>query len=795
MQQAPIDPPASMTQEQKALIDEEDRIRNLFAEQPNHPDISDPHVMLSNVYSGSQSFDYAPETEEEKSVPKILTQKRKRNLTGSAIVDKATFLTRFAEFTQGVFKGLDWTNVFVAGGAVLGAATSDDTGYRSSDIDMFLYGIRDEKEANEKLRSIYQTVVANTNGGNGDVIRTHRAITILNAFPYRHVQIILRLYKSPAEVLMGFDIDSCCIGYDGTDVYCMERFRRALTKRFNLVNISRRSLTYESRLYKYSKRGFAVAVPNLDKSRINIVHLSNQLPKNVQGLAKLVLFDFIENTRTVQRRRPFARRQAASADKDEGTSDYNADLHIPWGPGYHNNVIINMLEVKNRANFFSSLNDSTKPKFNHMLKSNAQKLQGGYFDRWSRALDQKDVQQPIEWIKENPAYQDFDNGYKRLMTGSFEPVVDDNWEKGTYVDPINTSQYNTNMIRSKLSTNNSDEATRTAFQQTSLSTGGFSFGSGKAGFSGFNRPKSKAPKKKAVKKKPARKVMKVPKKKTARKIVKAPRKSAPSKKTTKKAAQKSVKWGPPQVQTAAATGSFGGPISSKAGKAGGWGAPSANFGFAQATPSVGGKSVAASWGNTASASPAASSTPSAWPPAPTETFSSAAGRPTSSFGFGARQQQQQQQQQQQPQSGFGQSGGFNKAASGGLSAFGPQPGAAFNSPIKFGSQVRQTQPGANFARPGQPATSGLGAPSLAPAPSATASASPAPDSNFASRVSRALLLVSLLLRKNLLNIDQRGVIKDLIIAGNEVVFAALEVFEIDQDVNELADTWARVVRL
>jgi hypothetical protein len=49
--------------------------------------------------------------------------------------------------------------------------------------------------------------------------------------------VILRLYKSPAEVLLGFDIDSCCVGYDGTDVWCQERFRRALTKRYNLVNI------------------------------------------------------------------------------------------------------------------------------------------------------------------------------------------------------------------------------------------------------------------------------------------------------------------------------------------------------------------------------------------------------------------------------------------------------------------------------------------------------------------------------------------------------------------------------
>lgn len=34
-------------------------------------------------------------------------------------------------------------------------------------------------------------------------------------FPIRNIQIILRLYKSPAEILAGFDIDCACFGYDG----------------------------------------------------------------------------------------------------------------------------------------------------------------------------------------------------------------------------------------------------------------------------------------------------------------------------------------------------------------------------------------------------------------------------------------------------------------------------------------------------------------------------------------------------------------------------------------------------
>jgi len=272
------------------------------------------------------------------------------------------------------------------------------------------------------------------------VIRTNRALTILCSYPFRHVQIILRLYKSPGEVLLGFDIDSCCVGYDGDDLWCMERFRRAITKRYNLVNVSRRSTTYEQRLFKYSKRGFAVAVPNLDKSRVNPV-IFNHTIRNLQGLSKLILYDYNQNNNRSNFSRPS--RKAGAQDVEEG-SDYNNDLPIPWGPEWQTEAIINLLNIQNKAKFFSSLRRNQKQTeqgekpvkaYNHLFTSNAEKLQTGNFSVWKRSLDGIDVQRPIEWIKDNPAYQDFDNGFRRLMTGSFEPACADNWEEGVYLQP------------------------------------------------------------------------------------------------------------------------------------------------------------------------------------------------------------------------------------------------------------------------------------------------------------------------------------------------------------------------
>ena len=59
-----------------------------------------------------------------------------------------------------------------------------------------------------------------------------------------------------------------------------------MVKRFNLVHLTRRSLTSESRLNKYRKRGFHIAVPTPDRSK---EHPTVILVKQgaVDGLAKL----------------------------------------------------------------------------------------------------------------------------------------------------------------------------------------------------------------------------------------------------------------------------------------------------------------------------------------------------------------------------------------------------------------------------------------------------------------------------------------------------------------------------
>lgn len=74
----------------------------------------------------------------------------------STCATTAAFKRNFDTLTGGLLKGLDWSNVIVAGGMVLGALLATPnaaaTGWANSDIDVYLYGLG-PKEANAKLQS------------------------------------------------------------------------------------------------------------------------------------------------------------------------------------------------------------------------------------------------------------------------------------------------------------------------------------------------------------------------------------------------------------------------------------------------------------------------------------------------------------------------------------------------------------------------------------------------------------------------------------------------------------------
>ena len=99
------------------------------------------------------------------------------------------------------------------------------------------------------------------------VTRTTNALTFKNHLG--EYQLILRLYRTPSEILHGFDVDSCCLGWDGKTLWMTQRALYSICNGYNTVNFGRLSPSYEYRLAKYGARGMAVKVPRFTRERIN----------------------------------------------------------------------------------------------------------------------------------------------------------------------------------------------------------------------------------------------------------------------------------------------------------------------------------------------------------------------------------------------------------------------------------------------------------------------------------------------------------------------------------------------
>ena len=155
----------------------------------------------------------------------------------------------------------------MAGGAVVACLTCDKNISPNTDVDLFLYGL-DEAAARRKIDSLFGKFKRVESMALA--LRTPHTITIVLPYPKRIVQIVLNLHQTAADVVNAFDVDVCGCYYDGTSVHATRRCARAFATRVNLAVPSRRSYTYETRLIKYAKRGFAIGVPNLREADVQL---------------------------------------------------------------------------------------------------------------------------------------------------------------------------------------------------------------------------------------------------------------------------------------------------------------------------------------------------------------------------------------------------------------------------------------------------------------------------------------------------------------------------------------------
>jgi hypothetical protein len=309
-----------------------------------------------------------------------------------------TFKQRFNTYCCSLLDDLDTTNLVFAGGAVLKClmkkpADLADLGFDDEelevialsdfegspeyegDIDIFIVGLTAE-EAKAKVEEVGTCMRRNGSRiSKPDIlaVRSQYCITFVRGFPARHVQIILHAYRSPLEVVSHFDIDACCVLYDGQDVFCNTRGRRALNYRVNIADTHMRGRTYEKRLLKYSKRGFGLVVPGFDPERQNpeltnateyfwekeqvafrdsrgvlvringlakLLVMSNAqkgtLPSTVQGGTTIVAGQEIEteSAETLESGAALARTGREATDGTYLGVIYDSAVRLPFAPGY-----------------------------------------------------------------------------------------------------------------------------------------------------------------------------------------------------------------------------------------------------------------------------------------------------------------------------------------------------------------------------------------------------------------------------------------------------------------------------
>ncbi|KAJ3121113.1 Protein mono-ADP-ribosyltransferase parp4 [Nowakowskiella sp. JEL0407] len=410
--------------------------RQQFVDDPDSKKLEDPYLLLQNVFEGGRSLKSQPISPEEEEQLYFLFKDKIPASPTVMVPRKTDFLRNWNTITQGIFKFVNFSNVFIAGGAVL-AALQPETDFETSaffnaDIDVFIYGLKLD-QVEQKVRELYSAFKRALGDRDLLLIRNIRSLVIISEYPGRQIQIVFRLYRSPAEILMGFDIDSCCFGFDGDTVWALPRGLRAITRRYNVVNMTRRSASYEYRLFKYSRRGFAVAIPEegflqIGRETLNSVQEKFSQPLNkrsryvdgnvheaddseVTGFAKLLTLStrelLVEHVKQEDAESKWDNAEIIQADRkierlemrlevDKRISHYQA-IKIPRGPTWSVARIMNYLR-----NFIQSrikmMYNYTEDMFN-------------FVSSFKKKLKSRNVDDGVMESNENEDEEDEDDGW------------------------------------------------------------------------------------------------------------------------------------------------------------------------------------------------------------------------------------------------------------------------------------------------------------------------------------------------------------------------------------------------
>lgn len=173
--------------------------------------------------------------------------------------------------------------------------TQMDKNISDTDVDIFFYNTS-EKEATEILEFCVATIVSKASqNGLFSSARVERKLNVtnvvvkLNRNDQRVYQFIHRVYPTLGSILGGFDLGPCMVGYNGKDIVATPLGAWSLVKNAIIVDLSRRSTSFEYRILKYYEQmSFAVIFPGL--------RMKNQYFAKITKKEKAIRYDILRDT-------------------------------------------------------------------------------------------------------------------------------------------------------------------------------------------------------------------------------------------------------------------------------------------------------------------------------------------------------------------------------------------------------------------------------------------------------------------------------------------------------------------
>ncbi|MCJ1404751.1 hypothetical protein MMC11_007977 [Xylographa trunciseda] len=243
----------------------------------------------------------------------FLDDRRKNSM--KILANDSAVQTTFDRLTEGLLKGLDWSNIVVMGGMVLQTLMAIDPCHDidqqvlDSDIDLYVYGLNVE-DSNAKVEHVYDTWIKNLSNleprnwrekftnlrpavkSEGEeiqllldqllanhflvdellarkvIVKNSRTILFMTYYPTRRIQIVLKLHESPIDVFKDVDLDICAMCYNGKQILMAPRCARAIETGYSTFTMNLiwghqhfyKRPTYEQRIFKYANRGFGLRI-------------------------------------------------------------------------------------------------------------------------------------------------------------------------------------------------------------------------------------------------------------------------------------------------------------------------------------------------------------------------------------------------------------------------------------------------------------------------------------------------------------------------------------------------------